>query len=350
MPSHFQSLARRLLLSLALLGTSACSGGVFAAGCQADSEIAASASEAPVAVARSFTDAILQGRAQAADAMLSPALRKELQPAQLAALIAEIKRKGPYSGVRTDHVYRVSVTGSGTIPPVLCGTMSDPDHAVTVAADAIPEQYHIVLRASARSSDWAITVWLVPSGQGWVVQGFYAGMQSVSGRDAHEILIEARQQRDAHHDLNAALLYAMLRDLTDRGPGLRLGITAQIRDDMEAFRVPPELAGRPPFRLNWNGKVFAVDQMQVIGVDHTLSLAILYADPRWDGKDSAQADTINREMIDAFRKTHPEYAEIFASVVARLERADKHGGFATVYENAKGYRKPKDTTIAAPAT
>lgn len=332
---------RSLAAALLLFGLSGCSFGAATSLCQADADIPAGVQGAPVALAKSFADAVLSGQPQSAYAQLAPDLQDKVPPATFGALIRKVGVTGPYAGLGVDHVYRVTVAGAGQVPPVLCGSPSNPDKWAMVAALPVGDQFHVVMTSNSRNNAWTINVWLVPAGTGWRVEAFNVGLQTIGGRSASAILAEARQQRDSGHQFNAAMLYAVLPALIDRGQAFQPGITQEVRSDLAAFKPPTEFAGKPPFAVVWDGRRFSVDRIEVTGFGPVMDLVILYTDPSWNGTDYVRAEAINHGLIDAFRAAHPDYAEKFAGVVARLQRADRKGGFATVYENARGYLKAK---------
>ena len=332
---------RSLVAALLMLGLGGCSFGSATSLCQADADVPAGAQDAPVALAKSFANAVLNGRVQPAYTQLAGDLQDKVPPAAFGAMIRQIGLTGPYTGLGVDHVYRVTVVGTGQVPPVLCGSLSSPDKWAMVAALPVGDQYHVVMTSNSQNNAWMINIWLVPAGAGWRVEGFHVGLQTIGGRSARQILVEARQQRDKGHMFNAAMLYAVLPSLIDRGEGFQPGIAQDVRSDLAAFNLPPELAGKPPFAMVWNGHHFTVDQIQVIGFGPAMDLMILYTDPSWNGTDYTRAEAINRGLIDAFRAAHPEYADKFAGVAARLLRADRKAGYGTIYKNATGYLKAK---------
>jgi hypothetical protein len=93
--------------------------------------------------------------------------------------------------------------------------------------------------------------------------------------------------------------------------------------------------GTPPFSWTLNGEKYQVGQVSMIGVGHDVGITFVLPQTSWTSEDDIE--TKNRAFINAFIATHPEYARIFNFLVARAMKPDNSGGYATVYENQKGF-------------
>jgi hypothetical protein len=51
----------------------------------------------------------------------------------------------------------------------------------------------------------------------------------------------------------------------------------------------------------------------------------------------AEADQINRVLIEGYSRSHPEWREVFGGLAARASRADSNGLWGTVFLRDGGY-------------
>jgi hypothetical protein len=149
------------------------------------------------------------------------------------------------------------------------------------------------------------------------------------------LLERARKERDSGHLFNAAMLYSGVQTTMDRGPAFELGIGQALRNDLAKFKIPDELAGNPPFLWKMDGATCRVGAAQIGGIGKQLGL--MFALPQTSWTSDQDADRKNRDFINAFIKTHPDYIRDFGFLVARAFKPDNSGGFGTVYENGKGF-------------
>jgi hypothetical protein len=167
------------------------------------------------------------------------------------------------------------------------------------------------------------------------VQYFNMSVSAISGLTPDMLLARARQERDAGHAFNAAMLYTGVQGTIDRGPAFQLGIDQALHADLHNFTAPADLAGDPPFVWNMNGADYNVGQVTIIGIAGKLGLVFMLPQTEWSGEQDSDAK--NRAFITAFIATHPDYSRVFAFLVARALKPDNSGGYGTVYENGKGF-------------
>lgn len=304
-----------------------------AAPCLADDAIDAARRTAANDAARAFFDKLLKIDPTAGDA-LSDEAKKRVSPDMLQAMMQTIAANGPYSDLTIAHTYQPTIGGApGRI------TCPGADAATTLSLAALPDttQVHTLFTAKTRNNDWSLTTWMIEKDKTWRVHAFYVSMASIVGHSASDILSMAEAQAKKGHAFNAYLLYAVARNLADRGPNIDLGLTQDINATLAKHEPPPELKGTPPFTWKLDGMTFPVEFVALVGTDKKLGLTFLHRDPAWDGKDTGKAERRNKRLIDGFVKTHPEYAEVFSYISARILEPGKDTGWGTVFDATKGY-------------
>jgi hypothetical protein len=314
--------------------------------CLADDAIAAETRSAADDAARAFYDKLLKNDATARDALTEEA-KKLVAPEVFEAMMRTIVSNGPYNDLAVQHSYQPSIAGAPG--RVTCAGNSE---ATSVSLSTLPgtTQVHTLFTAKTRNNDWSLTTWMVEKDKTWRVHAFYVSMASIVGHTAPDILRMAEEQAGKGHAFNAYLLYAVARNLADRGPNIEQGLTSQINAALKRQEPPPELKGAPPFTWKLDGATFPVEFVALVGTDKKLGLTFLHRDPTWDGKDTGKAERRNKRLIDGFVKTHPEYSEVFTYISARILEPGKDTGWGTVFDAARGYdtgepaltkRKPK---------
>ena len=323
------------LLLLAATGRADAQPHTSVATCQSDSEIPAGRSDAAASAAATFSAAIFAGHADDARRLMSAPLAARMDDARLGQMIAHFSELAPYEGLHLAHIYRLLIE-RGTPARLVCGTVSNESRWVAVSAIPVAEQFHVVEAARTRNNEWEMVIWMVPENGGWRVRSFRRGVASMGGRGAANLLSEARRERDAGHNLNAALLYRDVGDMLDRGSDFQFGLFQSLRGDLARFHLPAALAGPGPYRWAFGATDYAVDQVQTVSIGEKLVLMITRSDPAWNGSDNGDADRRNRIFLDALRRAHPELSAAFGGLVSRLRRGDG-GGYATTYEYGRGY-------------
>jgi hypothetical protein len=181
-------------------------------------------------------------------------------------------------------------------------------------------------------------VWLVREDGRWSVNGFSADYGSLGGRDGDAWWSEAKEQRARGHLFNATFLYKAAEQTLNRGAFYQLPDWAEFSRDLDTFKPPPELVGPGPYNWTLNGHPFAITRMEIVTLNNGKTALVIYQ-PSPAGADVADADRRNRETINAFLVTHPEWAEAFSAVVVRSPIGSDQS-YGTVYESGKGYLPP----------
>jgi len=304
-----------------------------AAPCLADNAIDPAVRTAANDAARAFYDKLLKDDATARNDLTDDA-KKLVAPEVFNAMMRTIASNGPYNDLTVEHTYQPSITGA----PGRIACPGDSD-ATTVSLSTMPDtvQTHTLFTAKTRNNDWSLTAWMVQKDKTWRVHSFYVSMQSIVGHTAPSIFAMAEEQASKGHAFNAYLLYAVARNLADRGPNIDLGLKQTIEAALKKQTPPPELKGAPPFSWDIEGATFPIEFVALVGTDKKLGLTFLHRDPSWDGKDTGKAERRNKRLIDGFVKTHPEYSEVFSYISARILEPGKDSGWGTVFDATKGY-------------
>lgn len=301
--------------------------------CRHNEEIDASLRDGATAVARSFFEKLVKGDLSAYDA-LSPELQKVMSRASLEAGGKKLIANGLHADLKLQHAYEPVVVGTST--RVLCEPLGN-NGWISVSALPGAPQIHTVHSTQTPNNDWALTAWLVQTDGKWRVRGFNADLSTMVGYDTAALLRMANAQRDKGHAFSAQMLYAAAQSTINRGPDFQLGVGQDLETAVAAHKPPVELTGEPPFMWRYDGLSFAVEHVSILGIDKKLGLMILHRDPTWDGEDTGKAERRNKRLIDAFVKAHPDYAETFGFLVARLLKPGETSGWGTVFDAAKGY-------------
>lgn len=304
-----------------------------AAPCLADDGIDAARRTAANDAARAFYDALLKGDAAARDALTDEA-KNLVAPDAFETMMRTIIANGPYNDLAVEHTYQPAIVGA---PGRVDCAGEGEAKAVSVSALPTANQIHTLFTAKTRNNDWSLTAWMMETDKIWRVHAFYVSMASIVGHTAPDVLRMADDQAQKGHAFNAYLLYAVARNLADRGPNIDLAVTREINAALAKHEAPPELKGAPPFQWNLEGTIFPVEFVALVGTDNKLGLTLLHRDPSWDGKDTGKAERRNKRLIDSFVKAHPEYKDVFTYISARILEPGKDTGWGTVFDAAKGY-------------
>lgn len=309
--------------------------GVAAGKCQKDNEISVAQRDALDAVAMKVVGDALAKDTAAVYAAMTKEVKSKLSLDKFSSgFLPIVQQMGPFEDPHVVHTYFVQSVGTGPDTKIVCGPIEN-DQWVSLAARPGLDQAHVLIEAETRNNDWALTLWLLPEDNGWRVQYFNMAVASIVGMTPDVLLAKAREERDSGHMFNAAMLYAGVQATIDRGPAFELGIGQSFRDDLSKFKTPPEMSGNPPFNWKMGGAEYRVGAVQVGGIAKQLGIMFLLPHDTWTNNEDA--DKANRDFILAFIKSHPDYTRVFSFLVARAYKPDNSGGFATVYENGKGF-------------
>ncbi|MGD0143169.1 MAG: hypothetical protein ABSC92_08430 [Rhizomicrobium sp.] len=309
--------------------------GIHSGNCAEDNEIASSERDGVDNAAMAFVRTAMGSHPENAYATMTNEAKTSVSREKFITFLKQMVRtSGPFRNTRLLHTYFIQNGGNGPDARAICGKVAGDDWVSVQVKPSLP-QAHVVIASSTVNNDWAITLWLLPDGDSWQVQYFNMSMSSIVGLTPDMLLARARREREAGRAFNAAMLYAGVQGTIDRGPAFRLGAGQALRADLENFAAPPELSGDPPFDWNMNGVDYNVGQVTIIGIAGKLGLVFMLPQAVWSS--DPDADAGNRAFINAFIATHPDYSNAFAFLVARALKPDNSGGFATVYENGKGF-------------
>jgi hypothetical protein len=309
--------------------------GVSAGSCQKDEEISATQRGELDAFAMKVVGAALAKDTASTYAAMTKEVKSKLSLDKFTSgFLPIVQQMGPFEDPHVVHTYFIQSVGTGPDTRVVCGPLEN-NGWVSLAARLGLGQAHVLIEAKTRNNDWALTLWLLPEDNGWRVQYFNMAVASIVGMTPDVLLAKARQERDSGHLFNAAMLYAGVQATIDRGPAFELGIGQSFRDDLGKFKTPLEMSGNPPFDWKMGGAEYRVGAVQVGGIGKQLGIMFLLPHDTWTNNEDA--DKANRDFILAFIKSHPDYTRVFAFLVARAYKPDNSGGFATVYENGKGF-------------
>lgn len=332
-----------LVAALILFLTGAVDFGVTIGACQRDKEIDASLRDGASKAAADFYAAMLNGDSETSYNALSPELQKTFPRADFDAVVARVKDSGPLTDLEPAHSYKPSIIGRPGRS--VCG---GGDTAVIVSALPDVTQVHEVMSAKTGSNSWALSAWMVQDGETWRVRKFYTSLASMAGHDAAALFDLAKAQAKAGNAFNAMLLYVGAGTIAERGPDIELAVQKQIADALAAHTPPADLKGKAPFTWTFDDATYTVEGVTLTAAQDQLGIVLTHRDQTWDGKDEAAATERNKKLIDGFTTKHPEYAEAFGLVVARIVSADGSATFDTVFDKASGFAEPVAPGTAEP--
>ncbi|MGD0866362.1 MAG: hypothetical protein ABSA49_12485 [Rhizomicrobium sp.] len=198
--------------------------GVHATDCAQDNEIASSRRDAIDAAAMAFVKAALGPNPASAYAMMTSAAKTSVPAGKFTAFLKQMNEtSGPFKNTRVLHTYYIESAGTGPDARAICGKVSGDDW-VSVQVKPGLSQAHVLIASSTANNGWALTLWLLPAGDGWQVQYFNMSVSSISGLTPDMLLARAREEREAGRSFNAAMLYTGVQGTIDRGPAFQLGI------------------------------------------------------------------------------------------------------------------------------
>jgi len=329
-----------LLAGLLVLGTNGAARAADATTglCRVDDEIAHARRAALDDAALTFVRAALGPEPQKAYAMMATEAQSTTSAKALGEQMGALnKTSGAFENLHVVHTYLVTdVGGDAPQTRTICGTLAD-DKWVAVASRPGADQAHVVVGAQTKNNDWAFTLWLTRAGSEWRVLNFHVGVSGIVGHTPEALVGLARQEREAGHPFNAAIVLATAQGLVNRGPAFQLGVVPAAQAEVQKLQLPAELQGKPPFTWTMQGQSYTVADAGLIGVGKEIGILIVLPQTTWT--DEHDVDAKNRAFINAFIATHPDYSRVFNFIVARAVKPDNSSGFATVYENGKGFVK-----------
>jgi hypothetical protein len=303
--------------------------GPFLGSCAEDAQIDAAKKKTIDSVATSFAQAVFGPNPSAAFNFMSKAGQAATTQQQFDGAVAII-RGLEATNVILQHTYLIDLIGKSP-GRVLCGSdFSKPDGWESLVAEDIPEQAHVLLSADTRNNKLAITLWLLSEKGEWKVHGFRTNISALADKDALQLWQLARAQQARQHSFNAAILYSAAAQAADRGPNFQLGIAQSISEDMAQISVPVELSGQPPFLWKDGENTYKVGNVAPLAIGGKIYLVIVHEVSPWQS--DGQVDGWNKQLLGYFKRRFPEYAEVFAGLVARATEHGTDRGYGTVEE------------------
>lgn len=184
------------------------------------------------------------------------------------------------------------------------------------------------------------SLWLEHENGAWRVLGMNFGLSRVAGLDSEQLWQAAKQQRANGRDFNAAMLYVAAQATLQRGSFYQARVTQAFNADYNTFEAPALMRGTPPFAWTFDGDSFSVNEVQYMGLGSgEVALIIDHASDAWT--ETAEAESINRRLIDGFVASNPHWRETFDAIVARAAKPGSNQHWGTVYSATGGYDGPQ---------
>ena len=277
-----------------------------------------------------FFNALISAGSAAAYDQLAADAQKTLSREQLTRMSSTMLQPMRVEHLHVDHTYDATFTGS-TEGRVVCGTLSD-NKWVSVAARS-GEQAHVLLSADFINGRLAFQAWLVPDGGKWKVEGFWFGASTLADYDAEKVWELARSEASKKHRFNATVLYATALQLTNRGQYLQLGLSNAISQDAASFSPTPEIAGQPPYEWKDGSSVYRVLTVGPVAIAGKIHIVINHEIGPW--ANDKEVEDRNKNLRAYFKRTFPEYRDVFSSVIIRAHERGTGRGFGTVDQDTE---------------
>jgi hypothetical protein len=310
--------------------------------CAVDSETPEAARAEPEAVARKFLDAAFGFKPEDAYEELYPNLKEVVSKGEFVRALAPLRDEGPTTRPHLDHFYRVVSRNPSTGGKAICfESESKTARRVFLSQATIPEQAQLVFTADSQDYRWAIVLWLVNARGGWSVLGIALEPEAILGHTSEDFIARGRAEEAKGRAFNATVLYTEGLNLLNRGSSMQLERQQDLLRDLSGFRTAPELGGAPPYRWSWDGQnVFNIHAFSLNAWHGRMAAYVVQSPPNWEGTDPVKADALNRQLIDAFVKAHPEWGDAFDDFVAVLVTANDRP-YETAFDKDAGYVKPQ---------
>jgi hypothetical protein len=302
----------------------------FATACADDDRIAANKKAAFDSAAMQFFSALISTDSGSAFDQLAADAQKTLTRQQITRISNTMLQPMRVEHLRVDHTYDATLAGS-TEGRVVCGMLSD-NKWVSVAARS-GEQAHVLLSADFVNGRFAFQAWLVPEGEKWKVEGFWFGGSTLADYDAEKVWELARSEASKNHRFNATVLYATALQLTNRGQYLQLGLSKAISGDAASFSPTPEIDGQPPYEWKDGSSVYRVLTVGPMAIAGKIHIVIDHETGPW--ANDKEVDDRNKSLRAYFKRTFPEYHDVFSSVIIRAHERGTGRGFGTVEQDTE---------------
>jgi hypothetical protein len=135
------------------------------------------------------------------------------------------------------------------------------------------------------------------------------------------------------------MLYIAAQTAAQRGSFYQARMVQYFNRDYGTFTAPELLHGPPPFTWTFGNETFRVNEVQYTGFGTgDVGLIIDYSPPAWS--ENAEAEAINRRLIEGFVAANPNWRETFDAIVARAAKPGSDQRWGTVYTASRGYDAP----------
>jgi hypothetical protein len=182
-------------------------------------------------------------------------------------------------------------------------------------------------------------VWMENENGVWRTRGFHIMLTRLNGRESRDLLAQAEQQRDKNNAFNAYMLYVAAGSTLIQGPYYTDPGTQDYNIALATFPRPAILQGEPPFGWQLGDEYFSVNFVQYQAMNEGEPGLYLYHAPA-DAKTFAEADAINRSLIEKFDKAYPEWRDVFAVLAVHGSVAGTDDAWITGFSRDTGFIPP----------
>jgi len=303
---------------------------LFVTACHDDEQIAANKKAAFDSAAMQFFNTLISSDPAGAYDQLAVDAQKNLTREHIVGISKSVLQPMKVEHLRVDHTYDATFVGSKD-GRVVCGTLSDNKWVSVVARSG--EQAHVLLSADFINGRFAFQAWVVPDGGKWKIEGFWLGASSLADYDAEKLWALARSEAAKTHRFNGTVLHAVALQLSNRGPYLQLGLSNAISQDAASFSPPPEIAGQPPYEWKDGLSVYRILNVGPIAVAGKVYIMIDHEASPWTS--NKEVDDWNKNLRAYFKRTFPEYRDVFSSVIIRAHEHGTTRSFGTVEQGTE---------------
>lgn len=319
--------------------------GAYIASCLTNNDVSAREREPYEQASLRLAENMVRGNLNEVYSQTTAEAKKATTPAQLAALRQAYNQSmTTLVELRATHTYFLrSLSQTGINRMILCpaaksGTISRPEDKIFVAMKGGVQETHVIVEGDSNNSTWNFVFWLTLEDGAWRMQSLHFGPVVMFGKSASDYWAQAREQHDAGHRFNAAMLYSAAGGLAFRGPNFQLGIWREIATEARNLRLPAELEGTAPYLWKFGTDSFRVLAVRPFFAGGETDLTIRIEVPKID---DSQPDELNRTLIRHLTTSYPELFDSFEAVVVEAVEAGGARSYRTV---EYGHKKPKSAS------
>ena len=281
-----------------------------------------------------FAGYVFDGKTDSVFDNLTDEARTGTSREQVSGILASLKPFSPFLYPRISRIMTVSIKGFAQANIADCTKdASHSENRVVVAIHGKQDQAYALVDSSSEQDLWRVVVWLTSGKGAWRVQGFHVSQVTAVGKPAMEVLKLARAESQLGHNLNAGVLYSAAGTIADHGPFYRTGIQDVIQQEAQKVAAPTEFLGNPPYLLKGEvGDPFKVLRISSFGAGGKLYMVVAQEVEQW--KNSPDVEKKNQLLIRTFAKRFPEYASVFAGLIADANERGTNRIWRTVVDNA----------------